>query len=145
VIGRHLVELMGGTIHGRQRAGQGSIFWFEVPLEAGARPRSCTGDGAPPHPRGPMPAPPGPRPARVLVVEDNAVNCLVVQAMLERLGMTRHLGPRRSAQAVAARSSALEVDLVLMDCQMPVMDGYEATRQHPRERTSARPACRSSR
>jgi len=61
------------------------------------------------------------------VVEDNAVNCMVAQAMLERLGMTVLLAGD-GAQAVAA-VQAHPVDLVLMDCQMPVMDGYEATRR----------------
>jgi CheY-like chemotaxis protein len=60
------------------------------------------------------------------VVEDNAVNCLVVQAMLERLGMVVTL-VNDGAQAVAA-VEAHDVEVVLMDCQMPVMDGYEATR-----------------
>ena len=123
VICKHLVELMGGAIHAESAQGAGSTFWFEVPLDAALAPApaaaSALADGDA--------SPAAPRPARVLVVEDNAVNCLVVQAMLERLGMTVTLA-NDGAQAVAALQ-AHDVDVVFMDCQMPVMDGYEATRQ----------------
>jgi signal transduction histidine kinase len=135
VICRHLVELMGGRIQAASVPGQGSTFWFEVPLEPalGAAAAPATVRDMPV----PGPAPPRPRPARVLVVEDNTVNRLVVQAMLERLGMSVTLA-HDGLQAVAT-VEVHEVDLVLMDCQMPVMDGYEATRRirasgHPRAR-----------
>ena len=122
VICKHLVELMGGTIQAESTPGQGSLFWFEVPLLA-ALEAAPTGAAAPT----PAAVAAGPRPAQVLVVEDNSVNCLVVQAMLEHLGMTVTLA-HDGAQAVAAVQTQA-VELVLMDCQMPVMDGYEATRQ----------------
>jgi CheY-like chemotaxis protein len=63
----------------------------------------------------------------VLVVEDNPVNCMVVQAMLEQLGMAVLLA-NDGGQAVELLRDQ-PIDLVLMDCQMPVMDGYEATRR----------------
>jgi len=74
--------------------------------------------------------------ARILLVEDNAVNQFVAQSMLKNLGLR--------ADAVADGEEALKAletipyDLVLMDCQMPVMDGYEATRQirHPQSAVS---------
>jgi signal transduction histidine kinase/CheY-like chemotaxis protein len=125
---KHLVELMGGRIQADSTPGQGSRFWFEVPLEAALA--SAPSPAAPAVVAAPQvdEAPPArPRPAHVLVAEDNAVNCLVVQAMLEQLDMTVTLA-HDGAQAVAA-AQAQPVDIVLMDCQMPVMDGYEATRR----------------
>jgi len=125
VICKHLVELMGGAIHVESAPGKGSRFWFDVPLApldhmAGARSDDDALSDA-------DVGQDDPRPASVLVVEDNAVNCLVVQALLERLGMSVTMA-HDGAQAVEAVQHC-DVDLVLMDCQMPVMDGYEATRR----------------
>ncbi|MCB1997867.1 MAG: response regulator, partial [Rhodoferax sp.] len=114
---KHLVELMGGHIGADSTPGQGSRFWFQVPLW----PAIGTGPAAL------AATPAAPRPAQVLVVEDNAVNRLVVQAMLERLGMTVTLAPDGGQALGILATQAIE--LVLMDCQMPVMDGYEATRR----------------
>ncbi|KQW37953.1 ATP-binding protein [Rhizobacter sp. Root404] len=124
VICKHLVELMGGSIHADSALGRGSNFWFEVPLKAAPDPAPqlvAASDAAAPERSA------RPRPARVLVVEDNPVNCLVVQAMLERLGMAVELA-HDGIEAVAALE-AHDFDLVLMDCQMPRMDGYEAARR----------------
>ncbi|MCP5285842.1 MAG: response regulator [Burkholderiaceae bacterium] len=113
---KHLVELMGGHIGAESQLGQGSRFWFQVPL---APAMGLASDTA-------LRVVAEPRAGHVLVVEDNAVNRLVVQAMLERLGMTVTLAPdgEQALEILAAQP----IDLVLMDCQMPVMDGYEATR-----------------
>lgn len=65
--------------------------------------------------------------ARVLVVEDNPVNLFVVQTMLESIGCEVHVAVDGAEGVSAALSN--EYDLVFMDCQMPVVDGYEATRR----------------
>ena len=123
VICKHLVELMGGDIRVESEVGNGSSFWFDVPLlDALPTKVSPVGNAALPDVAAATTAP---RQARVLVAEDNPVNQLVVRAMLERLGMSV-LVVQDGAQAVAeVQTHAIE--LVLMDCQMPIMDGYDAT------------------
>ncbi|MCO6056852.1 response regulator [Pseudomonas sp. MOB-449] len=75
----------------------------------------------------PTPVEPQSRNARVLLVEDNAVNQLVAKGMLAKLGCEVLLAGH-GAEALS-RLEQTAVDLVLMDCNMPVMDGYEATRR----------------
>lgn len=120
-ISKQLVELMGGNIGVESSPGSGSLFWFTVNLrnfnksaEEEASNRSfCAADLAS-------------KPARILVVEDSIVNQEVCCELLTCLGHT--------AIATNDGKSALDIlkqqdfDLVLMDCQMPIMDGYEATR-----------------
>lgn len=126
-----LVELLGGHISVQTSPGEGSSFRFEIPFERG--------DGGDTHPdtparrsssprSAPEPAPLQARPApKALVVEDNVVNRRVIRALLERLGFET-VSANHGRQAVDC-FSAHEGDfaVVLMDCQMPVMDGYEAS------------------
>jgi signal transduction histidine kinase/HPt (histidine-containing phosphotransfer) domain-containing protein len=129
---RQLVELMGGRIDVHSEVGRGSTFAFTVRVTrpAANAPEAGTLADA-------ENTPPGRRwTGRVLVAEDNTVNQLVITRMLEARGVV--------ADVVATGVEAVDewarvpYDLVLMDCRMPEMDGYEATREIRRREDGAR-------
>jgi PAS domain S-box-containing protein len=120
-ITRRIVEAMGGEIGVASTPGEGSRFGFSIRLLEGAAPAD-----APSAPTGPDRAAPA-RALRVLLAEDNPVNQKLAQLMLHKLGHASIVaGNGEEAVALVARDS---FDLVLMDMQMPVMDGVEATRR----------------
>ena len=129
---KHLVELMGGQIHVDSTPGQGSRFWFELPFKAAMTPAT------------PMLASPVARPqtpGKILVAEDNAINQLVVKKLLELLGAEVTMVENGALALAHVQQSHADIDLILMDCQMPVMDGFDATRQI-RAWEQSQPACR---
>jgi CheY-like chemotaxis protein len=123
-IAHQLVDLMHGRLGFESTPGAGSTFWFDVPLPAAAGPGTTDGERA--HGHRPAAATNRTAPAgRVLLVEDSPVNQLVARGMLERLGYVVETADNGEEAVAAARSG--RYDVVLMDCLMPVMDGYEAT------------------
>ncbi len=124
-ISRHLCELMGGHISVQSTVGQGSIFRFTARF---ARASAETAPAVPPSPEAAeteSEAGPAGVAARVLLVEDNRVNLLVGLGMLGRLGCT--VETASTGREAVERLASERYDLVLMDCQMPDMDGFEAT------------------
>ncbi|EPL04791.1 response regulator [Pseudomonas sp. TH05] len=119
-IARTLAERMGGTLRAQSEEGQGSVFTLEIPLARFQQslpvlaPRAHAGNA---HGEG----------RNVLLVEDNPVNQTVIQAMLRSLGFTVSIATD-GAQAIRSAESLI-FEAILMDCRLPLIDGYEATRQ----------------
>ena len=117
---RRLAETIGGRIGVQSQLGQGSTFWFELPVgpvtyavrqpeEPAPQPRKFLGTG------------------RALVVDDNAINREVAGALLQRMGLSVAYA-ENGAEALESMG-LVAFDLVLMDMQMPVLDGLAATQQ----------------
>ncbi len=131
---RQLVQLMGGTIGVTSEEGQGSVFRFTIRLAVGRAEAavSSTENAASAEKLQGFSG-------TVLVVEDNVTNRIVARGMLENIGLKVDMA-ENGEQAVAA-SEKISYDLIFMDCQMPVMDGYQATgiiRQRENEHGAAR-------
>ncbi len=121
-IAHELAQLLGGGISLKSRPDFGSVFDFWVRLESATKPRSYDG------PTDPLAGEGVDICARILLVEDNDVNALIAGSMLANQG---HQVERVADGAEAVRRALREIDrpdLVLMDCMMPTMDGFEATR-----------------
>ena len=114
---KELAELMGGRVQVRSRLGEGSQFWVDLPLRRSA-------DAVPQPPVQPEDEE---QAVSVLVADDDQVNQMVVEEMLKLLGCEVEVVGDGAAACRAVAEG--RYDLVLMDCRMPVMDGYEATRR----------------
>ncbi len=141
-ISRNLIELMGGRLSVRSAPGKGSTFYFDLTLPVAAppssdraeqrfRPSGGTGTVQLPFPG----APPGlandpdvlrrAGVRRLLVVDDNPVNLTVAAAMLKSLSHVVDLA--RDGSEAVAKAKQRQYDVIFMDLQMPVMDGFQAT------------------
>ncbi|MDP1829327.1 MAG: ATP-binding protein [Archangium sp.] len=120
-ISRRLAEAMGGTLEAQSDEGIGSVFTFKVTLPRSARVACPESEALSEDERALV------RGLRVLVAEDNPINQVVASRLLQRLGCEVALAENGAAALELLGKRGF--DLVLMDCQMPVLDGLEATRE----------------
>src|SRR5690606_27121930 len=124
---RSLAELMGGSVVCQSEAGQGACFRVRIRAERLAESTDTRGL----HRGTAVVAQPSDTPTArysLLLVEDNPINRKVISAMLEKLGCSVS-SVENGKEAVDTIRGGSRPDLIVMDCQTPVMDGLEASRQ----------------
>lgn len=126
-IAKRLVAAMGGNLQVTSHVGKGSVFQFQIPIEAVAI-KPLVAEPLPP-PAAPLQpvSPQGLQGMHVLVAEDHAVNQMLVKTLLQKMGC--HVTVVGNGLEAVKQAMLKRFDCILMDCQMPVVDGYQATRQ----------------
>lgn len=118
---RQLVEIMGGEIGVRSRQHEGSLFWFRLPLpgtsaESGYQAPSDDDDTT------------SLSGGRLLIVDDNHINLMVAEGLCQKLGYDTEVAESGMEAIAVLMSTQQAFDLILMDCEMPDMDGFETSR-----------------
>ena len=126
-ISQRIVELMGGQIGVESEAGKGTTFWFTAQLATQAAPRLAAASAADSTAMATTVSGAVLAGARVLLAEDNEINRLVASELLRRAGCNCTMVVNGKEAVEAALQG--NYDVILMDCMMPEMDGFEATRQ----------------
>lgn len=127
-ISRRLTELMGGTIWAESELGMGSTFTVRLTLKNAYE--NCSFDGSTSQKVAKFRTSDADKPLsgiHILLAEDNPVNQMVAENMVERLGAS--VDCANNGLVAITMLTQKHYDVVLMDCQMPVMDGYEATKK----------------
>lgn len=116
---RELVTLMRGEITLDSALGKGSSFHVEIPVEVAEAEQNASGEVA-------RQAPPVNMSARLMIVDDHPVNLLFMRKVLKKIGFAR-VDEAESGKQALELYGASKYDLIFMDCQMPEMDGFEAS------------------
>jgi len=131
-ISKKIIELLGGKIGVISKKNEGSTFWFDTPnlkmtdeeVEEFKREQcSLLKDEKQKEIKDKLEG------LTVLVAEDNKVNQMVIKGMLSKLGLKCYIAENGEEALEHVKNYYDEIDAVLMDCEMPVMDGYQATRE----------------
>jgi len=120
---RELLSLMGGYVEVASEVGRGTEFSFTIPLERLSTDQLVTAPAVSEEPEAVLSLP-----LRILVAEDNKVNQTLILRLLEKQGWDVQIAENGETAVAAATKTDQPYDLVLMDVQMPVMDGLTATR-----------------
>jgi PAS domain S-box-containing protein len=122
-ISKQIVELMGGSCAVRSKPGEGATFWFNAPFAKQTAATKSDGKDSERPAQNSQPV----RSLHVLLAEDNLVNQRVAALQLKKLG--HQIDTASNGIEVLNALQSKSYDVIIMDCQMPEMDGYEAARQ----------------